>query len=142
MKRTLAAVAALLVVSTASFALAGEVPPSAPQGQATKSAEPTAPASTGRMPVALGLRWLAAHQLPDGGWSFDHAKAPKCKGQCPNPGRAADARVAAPSLALLPFFGAGQTHKGGKYKRTVKAALYFLVKPMKPDEDVDEEFPD
>jgi hypothetical protein len=80
--------------------------------------------------VADGLRWLAEHQMPDGGWSFDHAKAPRCKGQCPNPGRAADARVAATSLSVLAFLGAGQTHKVGRYKKTVWAGLFFLVSRM------------
>jgi len=81
--------------------------------------------------VALALDWLAEHQMPDGGWSFAHQLAPKCKGQCGNPGETAEARNAATAMALLPFLGAGRTHKEGKYKRTVKAGLYFLVRQMK-----------
>jgi hypothetical protein len=81
--------------------------------------------------VAAALRWLAAHQLPDGGWSFNHNAAPKCHGQCKNPGEMADARNAATGLALLPFLGAGQTHKTGAYRETVKGGLYFLVNRMK-----------
>ncbi len=80
--------------------------------------------------VALALKWLAAHQLPDGGWSFNHALAPKCKGQCRNPGTELEARNAATAMALLPFLGAGQTHKQGQYKDTVKQGLYFLVSKM------------
>ncbi|MEE9602336.1 MAG: hypothetical protein V3V75_03460, partial [Thermoguttaceae bacterium] len=37
--------------------------------------------------VRGGLRWLAAHQLPDGGWSFDHTLSPMCGGKCKNPGK-------------------------------------------------------
>jgi hypothetical protein len=81
--------------------------------------------------VALALRWLAAHQMPDGGWSFDHAAAPKCHGQCRNSGSMDEARNAATGLALLPFLGAGQTHKTGNYRETVRQGLYFLVNRMK-----------
>jgi hypothetical protein len=81
--------------------------------------------------VALGLEWLARHQMPDGGWSFDHALCPGCRGQCRNPGDIPDARNGATAMALLPFLGAGQTHQTGKYKAQVKAGLYFLVNRMK-----------
>lgn len=81
--------------------------------------------------VAAALKWLAEHQFADGGWSFAHHMAPKCQGKCRNPGNLAEARIAATSLALLPFLGAGQTHKTGKYKSTVKNGLYFLVNHMK-----------
>jgi hypothetical protein len=84
-------------------------------------------------PLERALRWLAAHQMPDGGWSFDHTQCPKCKGQCGNPGELAEARNAATGLALLAFLGAGQTHtyKPCRHKETVKAGLYFLVSHMK-----------
>ena len=81
--------------------------------------------------VAMALKWLAEHQFPDGGWSFNHAMAPLCHGQCRDPGNLDKARNAATAMALLPFFGAGQTHKKGKYKDTVKRGLYFLVSQMK-----------
>lgn len=77
--------------------------------------------------VALALKWLADHQLPDGGWSFDHTKAGGCNGQCRSPGTLADARAAATAMALLPFLGAGQTHREGKYVKNVRAGLYFLI---------------
>ncbi len=82
--------------------------------------------------VARALKWLAEHQLPDGGWSFNHQLCPKCRGQCRNPGEPsmASARNAATGLALLPFLGAGQTHKTGKYRDQVKGGLYFLVNNM------------
>ena len=34
-------------------------------------------------------------------------------------------------MALLPFLGAGQTHKEGKYQETVERGLAFLVRQMK-----------
>jgi len=81
--------------------------------------------------VAAALKWLAMHQCPDGGWSFDLTRCPTCRGQCRNSGKEAEARIAATGLALLPFLGAGQTHKEGKYTTTVKNGLYFLVNHMK-----------
>lgn len=81
--------------------------------------------------VAAALKWLALHQCPDGGWSFDLSQVPTCRGQCRNSGREAEARIAATGLALLPFLGAGQTHKTGKYTDTVKNGLYFLAGRMK-----------
>ncbi len=80
--------------------------------------------------VALALRWLAEHQMPDGGWNFNHATHPKCRGQCRNAGTEVVARNGATAMALLPFLGAGQTHKAGNYKKTVKEGLYFLVSRM------------
>ena len=81
--------------------------------------------------VARALEWLAAHQFPDGSWSFNHQLAPNCRGQCRNPGELADARIGATALALLPFLGAGQTHRQGKYRQQVQAGLYYLVNRMR-----------
>jgi hypothetical protein len=80
--------------------------------------------------VANALQWLAAHQQPDGGWSFAH-RLTTCPDACQHEGKWKDDRVAATALTLLPFLGAGQTHKTGKYKKQVEAALYFLVQQMK-----------
>ena len=80
--------------------------------------------------VARALKWLAEHQLADGSWSFDHTGG-KCQGQCSNAGSKADARYAATGLALLPFLGAGHTHKQGKFKEQVRGGLYWLVSNMK-----------
>jgi hypothetical protein len=79
--------------------------------------------------VASALEWLAAHQYPDGGWSFDHRRA-VCRGRCPDPGLMVQARNAATAMALLPFLGVGETHKNGKYNRVVGNALTFLVSRM------------
>ena len=54
--------------------------------------------------VARALKWLANHQLADGGWSFNHASCEACRGACRNPGRLEGARNAATALALLPFW--------------------------------------
>ena len=80
--------------------------------------------------VAAALKWLSLHQERDGGWNFDHTRGP-CKGQCSHPGMVPPARNAATAMALLPFLGAGQTHKEGQYKETVQQGLAFLVQNMK-----------
>jgi hypothetical protein len=80
--------------------------------------------------VAAALAWLASHQLPDGSWNYDHRIGP-CNARCGNAGSLTDCRTGATAQALLPFLGAGQTHKEGKYKQQVQAGLYFLTQQMK-----------
>lgn len=77
--------------------------------------------------VGLALKWLAAHQLPDGGWNFDHTQGPGARSSS-NPGSAVQARNGATAMALLPFLGAGMTHREGEYKETVGRGLQFLLK--------------
>ncbi len=79
--------------------------------------------------VAMALKWLADHQNPDGSWSFDHRSGP-CNGRCRNPGSFSGARNGATAIALLPFLGAGITHKEGKYKQNVEDGLYYLLRSM------------
>ena len=81
--------------------------------------------------VDKALIWLKNHQLPDGGWSFDHTLSSTCGGKCKGPGKMAEARNGATALALLPFLGAGETHKEGKYKPQVGHGLYYLIREMK-----------
>ena len=70
--------------------------------------------------VDAGLKWLARVQRADGSWRLeDHG------------GRTAN--TAGTALGLLPFLGAGQTHKSGKYEETVENALEYLVSKQKPD---------
>jgi len=78
--------------------------------------------------VAAALEWISKHQAPNGGWTFACSKF--CRGQCKDDGRKAEAVNAATALALLPFFGAGQTHLKGKYKDTIKNGLAFLIRNM------------
>jgi len=74
--------------------------------------------------VAMALRWLADHQMPDGGWHFNHLL--RSRGPSSDPGSLTKARNAATALALLPFLAAGQTHRTGQYKDTVRLGLAFL----------------
>ena len=78
--------------------------------------------------VQLALKWLAQHQNPNGSWSFQHLG-----GNCPcrDPGSKDKAYNGATAMALLPFLGAGHTHKEGQYKRVVQAGLYFLLSQQK-----------
>ena len=80
--------------------------------------------------VGMGLKWIASHQIPDGGWSFDHGKCPMHVGPVNNPG-SVQSRSGATAMALLPFLGAGQTHMEGEYKETVRRGLYFLGSQIK-----------
>jgi hypothetical protein len=80
--------------------------------------------------VDAALEWLAAHQLPDGSWSFDH-RGGTCQGRCDHHGNAKSATAAATGMALLPFLGAGHTHVEGKYQRNVAKGLYFLIGKIK-----------
>ena len=79
--------------------------------------------------VAKALKWMAEHQLADGGWSLDHTKG-LCQGRCKHPGSKAPARAGATGLALLPFLGAGNTHEEGGYKEVVSRGLQFLMRNM------------
>ncbi|MGQ9505132.1 MAG: prenyltransferase/squalene oxidase repeat-containing protein [Thermogutta sp.] len=76
--------------------------------------------------VERGLRWIAAHQGEDGGWSFDLKKG-TCRGQCKNPGTEPNI-AAATALAILPFLGAGYTHREGIYEDTLRKGLYYMLR--------------
>lgn len=88
--------------------------------------------------VAMALRWLAEHQMPDGGWAFDHTPG-LCSGRCSHAGTlGSQGRNGATALALLPFLGAGQTHMEGAYKANVKAGLFYLISHMKQNGSLSE----
>lgn len=79
--------------------------------------------------VAYGMRWLAKHQMADGGWTFDHDSHPDCKGQCSQPGTLkGGGRTAATGMALLAFLGGGHTHQNGDFQKEVKNGVEFLLK--------------
>jgi len=66
--------------------------------------------------VAMGLAWLAKQQKADGSWVYDG-----------NDGKEV---AAATGMGLLPFLAAGQTHKTGKYQKTVHSGIMWLIKKM------------
>ena len=75
--------------------------------------------------VERALRWIAAHQLPDGSWSFNHHEVEIGK-LSPNPGEPLT-RTGATGLALLPFLGKGYTHMNeNPYRDQIERGLYFL----------------
>ncbi|HZU39318.1 MAG TPA: prenyltransferase/squalene oxidase repeat-containing protein [Gemmataceae bacterium] len=79
--------------------------------------------------VGMGLQWLARHQAPDGHWSLDNFRV---YGQCNCTESGQNQDIAATAFGVLPFLGAGETHKGnpdskGKYQKTVDKALRYLI---------------
>jgi hypothetical protein len=78
--------------------------------------------------VERGLKWLLAHQHDDGSWHFTF-DGPPCENSCRNPGTEIST-TAATALALLPFYGAGYTHKEGPYADQVNRGLYYLGSKM------------
>lgn len=93
--------------------------------------------------VEAGLAWLAAHQLPDGGWAFDltspddNGDEGECQGKCSNSHSTSRAnqtvnglypgRMAATGIALLAFLGAGYDHRTpGVYRETVESGLRYI----------------
>ncbi len=76
--------------------------------------------------VDRALAWLAAHQFPDGGWSFSFDKHPACRGACKNSG-SETSESGATALALLAFLGKGYTHQNGEYSQNVSKGFYYLA---------------
>ena len=87
--------------------------------------------------VRLALEWLANHQYPDGSWSFDHRRAQRCNSRCSAPGsigtRQPDSPYAATALGILPFLGAGFTHKEGKHRGVVDKGIQYLLRNQAPN---------
>ena len=75
--------------------------------------------------VERALMWIANHQADDGGWTFAHDQV--CRSQCGNPGHFASSRNGATAMALLPFLGAGQTHREGQHKDVVNRGIDYLL---------------
>jgi hypothetical protein len=82
--------------------------------------------------VDNALKWLAAHQLADGSWSFDHRDG-VCNGRCKDQGSFKEAKGGATGIALLAFLGAGKTHLQGEYKATVHKGLLYLLATQKAE---------
>ena len=74
--------------------------------------------------VERALRWLAVHQRQDGSWNFNHL-SDACQHYCTHPG-SEGSTTAATGLALLPFLGAGYTHKEGEFQDAVQRGLDYL----------------
>jgi hypothetical protein len=86
--------------------------------------------------VEIGLDWISRHQNPDGSWSLD------VRNRCtavPCPGEAAQiSDSGATGLALLPFLGAGHTHRDkGRYRGTIERGLIWLIRTQRPDGAID-----
>jgi hypothetical protein len=98
------------------------------RAQAAKLAAASGGGNDTEQAVDRSLKWIAIHQLPDGGWSFDFKDCPSCGGRCSGSGgsRAKD-RTGATAMALLPFLGRGYTHREGPYKATVEKGIAFLA---------------
>ncbi len=79
--------------------------------------------------VDAALQWLAAHQRPNGSWSFNLELDP-CSGSCANSkqsGETPTPSTGATGLALLAFLGAGHTHQGdGPYRESMRRGIYYL----------------
>lgn len=122
-----------------------EMPP-APTGRMFAGRDPRARAhvveqaggtSATEAAVARGLKFLARHQHPDGHWSL-HAYQSKheCDDTCRRGAGAVRNDVAGTALALLPFLGAGQTHRQGQYTNQVFGGLKWLIEHQKEDGDL------
>ena len=82
--------------------------------------------------VDRALEWFVRHQRSDGAWSLEY-RSKQCKAECDHAGTLATGRVAATSLALLPFLGAGHTHRQGNYRAQVARGLKFLERVVESE---------
>ncbi|NQW48718.1 MAG: terpene cyclase/mutase family protein [Planctomycetes bacterium] len=76
--------------------------------------------------IDKSLEWLIAHQLGDGGWSFEHGQCKRCNGQCDDQGNGKD-RSAATALAMIAFHRSGHSHKEGPYKAQLRQGVGYLA---------------
>ncbi len=72
--------------------------------------------------VERGLRWIMSQQRDDGSFSFR-----QLRGGCSNPGTESST-TAATAICMLPYLGAGYTHKEGPYRDVVRRGMYYLVR--------------
>jgi hypothetical protein len=75
--------------------------------------------------VGRGLDFIQNHQSPRGSWSFGHFHE---HGKCNCTGQANHDDVAATALCLMPYLGAGHTHKNAsKYTKNVENGIRYLI---------------
>jgi hypothetical protein len=87
--------------------------------------------------ILLGLRWLAAHQRRDGSWSLNEywKDVPGCDCYSEFEKEVDDSVTAGTAFGVLPFLGAGVTHKSGpesprelvQYRKRVFSAIAYLT---------------
>ncbi len=103
-------------------------------GKARQELLRQAPAGTEKA-LEAALRWLVAHQSPDGRWDAD-AFAANCgkigPGTCEGPGNPAH-DLGASALALLALLGDGNTPSRGEHAAAVVLGLDWLVKQQQPN---------
>ncbi|MCM2373192.1 prenyltransferase/squalene oxidase repeat-containing protein [Aporhodopirellula aestuarii] len=82
--------------------------------------------------VTEALKWISLHQMRDGRWTFAHNLV--CNNACGDGcvEKRATAFNGATAMALLPFLGAGQTHKSGDFQEVVRRGLQYLIRSGKP----------
>lgn len=97
---------------------------------AAKSGKAQEIADPGRAAASHGMKWLAEHQMADGGWCFDHGVNNKHVGPVNNPGKE-KSTTGATAIALLPFLAAGHTHQNGSHKDTVARGIKYLSEKAK-----------
>ena len=90
--------------------------------------------------VDYGLRWLAAHQSPNGSWSasgfgtYCNGKPVTDKSRMPDGAGKSQYDVGVTGLALCAFLGAGYTHRGKHdFARTVGLGLRYLKNVQDPE---------
>lgn len=82
--------------------------------------------------IERALDWLKQHQNPDGYWDTDGFMCQCIHEACDGAGSPLyDPGVT--GLATLAFLGAGQNHKSGNYKETVRNALKYLKQIQDPE---------
>lgn len=118
----------------------GPYPPGPPGGDKRKLGGALGGTPQTEASVQAAIAWIARHQNRDGSWSLDAFNGRCTDRSCIGPGAKAD--IAATSLGLLPFLGAGITHekkhgqKNEPYVANVYAGLYWLMSHQKADGDL------
>jgi hypothetical protein len=91
--------------------------------------------------VIAALNWFARHRNSNGSWSLSRFSMHCTGNPCTGVG-STDSDVAATSLSLLTFLGAGQTHKSdGPYQPIVKQGIFWLIKHQRRDGNLAGESP-